>query len=129
PPGGYSQGGLNTNLGQAWAADPSINPYGISFAALLPGNTPDVVFDALVPGGVVKLSVGAGLVATYAGGPKQNVSPLLGKWIATTTVDQPALYGSGKCALGEHDTATSTMQSDLAWRSVGCAPAEQIGPP
>src|SRR3954447_4701867 len=26
---GYSQGGLHTNLGQVWSADPSIDPYGI----------------------------------------------------------------------------------------------------
>src|SRR5207253_5616400 len=117
--GGYSQGGLHTNLGQVWAADQTINPYDISFKALLPANTPDMIFDALLPGGVVKLSVGAGLVATYALGPKVNVSPLLGKWISTTTADQPALYGAGPCVLDPHDTMTSSMRSDLAWRSVG----------
>jgi predicted acyl esterase len=127
---GYSQGGLNTNLGQVWAADKSINPYGISFAALLPGNTPDLVFDALVPNGVVKLSVGAGLVATYGQGPKYRVSPLLGKWIATSAADEPALFGDATepCALDPHDTATSTMRADLAWRSVGCQPGRMALP-
>lgn len=120
--GGYSQGGLNTNLAQVWAADPAINPYGIRFRALLPGNTPDMVFDALVPNGVVKLSVGVGLVATYAMGPKYRVSPLLGKWIATAAADQPRLYGAGPCVHDPHDTPSSAMRADLAWRSVGCQP-------
>ena len=31
---GYSQGGLHTNLGQVWAADPSVNPYGVSCAVV-----------------------------------------------------------------------------------------------
>src|SRR5947209_18014905 len=31
---GYSQGGLNTNLGQVWSSDRTIDPYGIRFAAL-----------------------------------------------------------------------------------------------
>ena len=65
---GYSQGGLHTNLGQVWSADPSINPYGITFRALEPGNTPDLVFEALVPNSVLKLSFGVGLIGTYFGG-------------------------------------------------------------
>ena len=51
---GYSQGGLHTNLGQVWSGDPSIDPYGISFRALEPGNTPDLVFPSLVTNSVVK---------------------------------------------------------------------------
>ena len=50
------------------AHDPSINPYGISFRALEPGNTPDLVFEALVPNSVLKLSFGVGLIGTYFGG-------------------------------------------------------------
>ena len=65
---GYSQGGLHTNLGQVWSGDPSMNPYGISFRALEPGNTPDLVFSALVPNSVLKLSFGVGLIGTYLGG-------------------------------------------------------------
>ena len=119
---GYSQGGLNTNLGEAWSGDPSLDPYGIHFAALLPGNTPDYVFDALVPHGVVKLSVGVGLVETYATGPKENIDPILAKWIATAGADVPSLYGdlSHPCDVSVHDTLSSTMVQDLAWRSVGC---------
>ena len=42
------------------ARDQPINPYGIRFRVLEPGNTPDYVGDALVPNGVVKLSFGVG---------------------------------------------------------------------
>ncbi|MHB8681444.1 MAG: CocE/NonD family hydrolase [Acidimicrobiales bacterium] len=119
---GYSQGGLNTNLGEAWSTDSSVDPYGFAISAIEPGNTPDYVFDALVPNGVVKLSVGAGLVETYATGPKQNIDPLLAKWITTAAADEPAAYGdlSTPCDVSRHDTATSTMVQDLAWRSVAC---------
>ena len=80
---GYSQGGLHTNLGQVWSSDPSINPYGISFRALEPGNTPDLVFSALVPNSVLKLSFGAGLIATYLGGSTTGrIAPVVDKWIA-----------------------------------------------
>ena len=127
---GYSQGGLHTNLGQVWSSDPSINPYGISFRALEPGNTPDLVFQALVPNSVLKLSFGVGLVATYLGGSTSGrIAPVVDKWIATAAADEPQLYGSGDlCDRSTHDTATSTMQQDLAWRSVGCQP-ERLGLP
>jgi ABC-2 type transport system ATP-binding protein len=120
---GYSQGGLHTNLGQVWSSDTSIDPYGISFRALEPGNTPDLVFPALVPNSVVKLSFGVGLIETYLVGSSARIAPVVDKWIATTVADEPATYGSGNlCDFSTHDTATSTMQQDLAWRSVGCQP-------
>jgi poly(3-hydroxybutyrate) depolymerase len=72
---GYSQGGLHTNLGQVWSKDPSIDPYGISFRALEPGNTPDVTFNALVPNQVVKLSYGVGLIETYLVGSSARIAP------------------------------------------------------
>ena len=127
---GYSQGGLNTNLGEVWSTDPGIDPYGIHVAATLPGNTPDYVFDALVPNGVVKLSVGIGLTETYATGPKVNVDPLLAKWIATAAADVPGGYGDlgHPCDVSNHDTATSTMVQDLAWRSVGCFASRLVAP-
>jgi predicted acyl esterase len=126
---GYSQGGLHTNLGQAWSGDPSVNPYGISFRALEPGNTPDLVFNALVPNQVVKLSFGVGLIETYLVGASGHIAPVVDKWIATTTADEPQAYGSGNlCDFSTHDTATSTMQQDLAWRSVGCQP-DRVGLP
>jgi ABC-2 type transport system ATP-binding protein len=127
---GYSQGGLHTNLGQVWSSDPSIDPYGIAFRALQPGNTPDLVFPALVPNSVLKLSFGVGLVATYLGGSTTGrIGPVVDKWIATAAADEPQLYGSGDlCDRSTHDTATSTMQQDLAWRSVGCQP-ERLGLP
>ena len=87
---GYSQGGLHTNLGQVWSSDPSMNPYGISFRALEPGNTPDLVFQALVPNSVLKLSFGAGLVATYLGGSTSGrIAPVVDKWIAAAAADEP----------------------------------------
>ncbi len=120
---GYSQGGLHTNLGQVWSSDPSVNPYGISFRALEPGNTPDSVFSALVTNQVVKLSFGVGLIQTYLVGASAHIAPVVDKWIATTVADVPAAYGSGNlCDFSTHDTATSTMQQDLGWRSVGCQP-------
>ena len=126
---GYSQGGLHTNLGQVWSSDPSINPYGISFRALAPGNTPDSVFSSLVPNSVVKLSFGAGLIQTYLVGASGRMAPVVDKWIATAAADQPQAYGSGDlCDFSTHDTATSTMQQDLAWRSVGCQPG-RVGLP
>jgi predicted acyl esterase len=118
---GYSQGGLHTNLGQVWSSDPSINPYGISFRALEPGNTPNIVFPSLVTNNVVKLSFGVGLIETYLIGSSARIAPVVGKWIATATADVPQGYGSGSlCDFSTHDTATSSMQQDLAWRSVGC---------
>src|SRR3954452_23488099 len=51
---GYSQGGLHTNLGQVWSSDPALDPYGIRFRAIEPGNTPDLTFNALVDHGAVK---------------------------------------------------------------------------
>ena len=127
---GYSQGGLNSNLGEAWSSDSGIDPYGLHIAAIEPGNTPDYVFDALVPNGVVKLSVGVGLVETYATGPKQNVDPLLAKWIATAAVDVPSAYGDlgTPCDVSNYDSATSTMIQDLAWRSVACRSQDMTAP-
>jgi len=119
---GNSQGGLNTNMGQAWAQDPQINPYGIRFRAVLPQDTPDVVFNALVPNDVVKLSFGVGLVGTYTltGDTQARMAPRVAGWIATAAADQPGLYGGEICDLSGHDTLGSTMRSDLAARSVGC---------
>jgi predicted acyl esterase len=123
---GYSQGGATTNLGQVWADDRAENPYGISFRTIEPGNTPDLVFNALVPHGVVKLSFGVGLLQTYLRGGsgfevRGRVAPRVLRWIATTAADQPDLYGNGEtCDMTGHDTDSSTMQADLAWRSVGC---------
>jgi predicted acyl esterase len=124
---GYSQGGANTNLGQTWAADRAENPYGISFRAVEPGNTPDRVFEALVPHGVVKISFGTGLLQTYLRGGsgfevRGRVAPRVLRWIATTVADQPDLYGGDVCDTHGHDTSSSTMKADLAWRSVGCRP-------
>ena len=117
---GYSQGGLNTNLAQVWSRDRAINPYRIAFAALEPGNTPDVTFNALLPGGVVKLSFGVGLLETYFVGTKAHVDPILEKWIATAAADQPQLYGGALCDATGHDSQGSTMKQDLAARSAGC---------
>jgi predicted acyl esterase len=119
---GNSQGGLNVNLGQVWSSDPSLNPYGIRFRALLPQDTPDLVFEALVPNQVVKLSFGIGLLGTYTftGDTQARIAPAVGRWIATATIDEPALYGGDVCDASEHDTPTSTMKQDLAARSVGC---------
>ncbi|MDX6643441.1 MAG: type transport system ATP-binding protein [Solirubrobacteraceae bacterium] len=119
---GYSQGGLNSNVAQVWSGDPAINPYGIRFQALEPGNTPDRVFEALVPNQVLKLSFGVGLLETFAVGTQAHVAPVVYKWIATATADEPALYGGALCDASVHDSALSTMKADLAWRSVGCFP-------
>jgi predicted acyl esterase len=126
---GYSQGGMNTNLAQAWASDKKLNPYGIHFAVLEPGNTPDYIADALIPNGVDKLSVGVGLIETYLIGAKAHISPLLSKWIATESAD--AVYSTGpkdRCDVSDHDTATSPTLSDFAARSVGCF-ASRMTPP
>ena len=125
---GYSQGGLNTNLAQVWSHDRSINPYGISFAALEPGNTPDITFNALVPSQVVKLSFGVGLVETYVSGTHLRMAPEIFRWIATAGADQPKLYGGNVCAAAGHDTPTSTMKEDLAARSPGCFVAQMTPP-
>jgi predicted acyl esterase len=124
---GYSQGGANTNLGQVWSDDPAVNPYGISFRAIEPGNTPDRVFDALVPNGVVKLSFGTGLLQTYLRGGSGlevhgRVAPRVFRWIGTTVADVPAVYGGDVCDTHGHDSSGSTMKADLAWRSAGCRP-------
>jgi hypothetical protein len=125
---GYSQGGLTTNLAQAWAGDRDINPYGIRFRALEPGNTPDYVADALIPNGVVKLSFGVGLIETYYQGAHAHVSPLLDKWIATAAADGARPQGADVCATEPHDTPTSSTLADLAVRSVGCF-ARRMTPP
>ncbi|MDX6667164.1 MAG: type transport system ATP-binding protein [Solirubrobacteraceae bacterium] len=125
---GYSQGGLNTNVAQVSSGDPAVNPYGVRFRALEPGNTPERVFDALVPNQVVKLSFGVGLLETYAVGANAHVAPIVGKWIATAAADQPGLDGGDVCDAGVHDVVGSTMKSDLAWRSVGCF-ADRMGLP
>ena len=125
---GYSQGGLNTNLAQAWSSDPELNPYGIRFKAMTPGNTPDVVFNALIPNQVVKLSFGVGLLGTYFGGARGRVAPQVDRWIATAAVDQPALYGGELCDYQGHGAPTSTMRQDLAARSAGCL-LDRMTPP
>lgn len=117
---GYSQGGLNTNLGQVWSSDRAINPYGIRFAALEPGNTPDITFNALVPYGVVKLSFGVGLLETYFVGTEVRMEPEMDRWIATAAADEPQLYGGAVCDATGRDTPASTMKEDLAARSPGC---------
>lgn len=125
---GYSQGGLSTNLAQVWSRDRQINPYGIRFRALAPGNTPDSIAEALVPSGVVKLSFGVGLVGTYYQGASGHVSPLLDKWIATAAADGLRPAGADLCETEPHDTPTSSALADLAARSVGCF-AERMTPP
>ena len=118
---GISQGGLHTNLAQAHRKDPDLNPYGIRFRALLPGNTPDSVFDALVHNDVVKLTYGVGLIQTYLVGAQGRIGASVARWIATAAADIPGSYGAGPiCERGEHDTPTSTMKHDLAERSIGC---------
>ena len=83
-----------------------------------------------MPNSVLKLSFGVGLIGTYFGGSTNGkLAPVVDKWIATAAADAPQLYGSGDlCDRSTHDTATSTMQQDLAWRSVGCQP-ERLGLP
>lgn len=117
---GYSQGGLHTNLLQAHVRDRSLNPYRIRFRALLPANTPDLVYEALIQNAVLKLSFGIGLLQTYFVGGQGQVAPIVDKWIATAAADLPGLAGGRVCDHAEHDTETSTMKSDLAVRSVGC---------
>jgi ABC-2 type transport system ATP-binding protein len=125
---GYSQGGLHTNLGQVWAGDRSLDPYGIRFRVLEPGNTPDYVYKALAPNGVVKLSIGVGLVETYLVGAHAHVSPLIAKWVAALATQLPALAGGDLCEHAQVDTATSTTKEDLAFRSPGCF-ASRMTPP
>jgi len=127
---GYSQGGLHTNLGQVHSSDPALNPYGVRFRALLPGNTPDQVFKALVKDGTVKLSYGAGLLGTYtvAGDTKGRIAPAVARWIATAGADRPELYGRVLCEHTVHDTTTSAMKADLAFRSVGCFTSRMTPP-
>ena len=77
----------------------------------------------------MKLSFGVGLIETYLVGSSARIAPIVDRWIATAAADQPQLYGSGDlCDLSAHDTATSTMQQDLGWRSVGCQP-QRLGLP
>lgn len=116
---GYSQGGLNTNLAEVYAGDKQLDPYGIRFQVLTPGNTPDRVYRALIPDDVVKLAFGVGLIETYLVGAHAHMSPLLEKWIGTATANLPD-DGSPLCQSGVHDTLTSPMKADLAARSVGC---------
>ena len=125
---GYSQGGLTTNLAQVWGSDRAINPYGIHFTVLEPGNTPDYVIDALDPNGVAKLSVGVGLIETYLIGAHAHISPLLAKWIATEAADADQAQGASRCDVSFHDTPTSPTLNDLAARSVGCF-ARRMTPP
>ncbi len=126
--GGESQGGLYTNGGQVHSFEPDVNPYGIRFRALLPGNTPDYVYDALVPSDVVKLSFGIGLVQTYLVGAQARMSPSVLKWITTLALNQPGLFGGAKCDTSGHDTLLSTTKSDIAYRSPGCF-AERMNVP
>ncbi len=116
---GYSQGGLNTNLAQVYSRDPGLDPYGIHFKVLTPGNTPDLVYQALIPNDVVKLSFGVGLLETYFVGAHAHVAPLVEKWVATAAANLPD-DGTPLCRRGPHDSAASPMKADLAARSVGC---------
>ncbi len=124
---GYSQGGLNTNLAEVYSRDHALDPYGIRFDVLTPGNTPDLVYEALVPNDVVKLAFGVGLLETYLVGAHAHVSPLVAKWIATAAANPPD-DGSSLCQKGSHDTLTSPMKADLAARSVGCHVARMTAP-
>jgi ABC-2 type transport system ATP-binding protein len=117
---GYSQGGLHTNLGEVWAHDRTLNPYGFEIAAILPGNTPDRTFDALVDHEAVKLSFGIGLLGTYFVGSQARVAPRVDGWIATALLDQSSLYGGASCDLTGHDSPSGTMRADLAARSPAC---------
>jgi hypothetical protein len=117
---GISQGGLHTNLGQVWSGDPELNPHGIRFAALQPGNTPDRVFEALVDRDIVKLSFGVALIALYQSSTRGRVAPIVDKWIATAGADVPGGYGGDVCDATGHDGVGSTMKADLAARSFGC---------
>jgi ABC-2 type transport system ATP-binding protein len=117
---GYSQGGLHTNLAQAHNLDPDLNPYGLRFRALAPGNTPDLTFQALVQNAVVKLSFGVGLMQTYLVGAHAKIAPEVERWIATAAADLPGLYGGEICEHDDHDSGSSTMKEDLAVRSPGC---------
>jgi ABC-2 type transport system ATP-binding protein len=124
---GYSQGGLHTNLAQAWSRDRDLNPKRLRFAALMPSSTPDKVFDALIEHQVVKLSFGLALTALYS--TSARPAPQVDRWIATAAADQPAAYGAGGiCDTAGHDTATSPIKADLAWRSMGCRP-KRLGLP
>ncbi|GEM_PF-2839932 len=125
---GYSQGGLHTNLAQAYMGSPRLNPYGIRFAAFAPGNTPDYTFRALAPHGVIKLSVGVGLLETYLVGTSARVSPLIAKWVAQLAPDQPVLWGGRLCDTSPHDTPASPVRNDLAVRSPGCFSGRLRGP-
>ncbi len=120
--GGESQGGLYTNGGQAHSAETDVNPYGIRFRALIPGNTPDYVYDALAPSGVVKLSFGLGLIQTYLVGAQGRMSPLVLKWIGTMALDLPEILESERdlCDSSGHDALLSPTKADLAYRSPGC---------
>ena len=124
---GYSQGGLNTNLAEVYSGDRRLDPYGIHFDVLTPGNTPDLVYQALVPSDVVKLSFGVGLIETYLVGAHAHMSPLLEKWIGTATANLPD-DGKPLCEKGTHDTLTSPIKADLAARSVGCHVAQMTAP-
>ena len=87
----------------------------------LPGACAELRVEALVRGGP-----GRDLPGRLDDG---RIAPVVDKWIAAAAADQPQLYGSGDlCDRSTHDTATSTMQQDLAWRSVGCQP-ERLGLP
>jgi ABC-2 type transport system ATP-binding protein len=125
---GYSQGGLHTNLGEAWVGDRSLNPYRINFRALEPGNTPDYTYKALAPSNVLKLSVGVGLLETYLIGAHAHVAPLIAKWVAALASQQPSLAGGAVCEHAEHDTPTSTTKEDLAVRSPGCFASRMTAP-
>jgi ABC-2 type transport system ATP-binding protein len=119
---GVSQGGLHVNLSQAHSDDPQLNPYGIRFRVLEPGNTADSLMRALIPNEVVKLSFGAGIaVQSYVLGTQGAISPLIGKWTTLTATDTPAAWGAGGiCDRGEHDTLASSLKADFAERSPVC---------
>ena len=127
---GYSQGGLHTNLGQVWSNDRVDQP----LRDLVPRARAREHARPRLPGARAELRA----EALVRGGPdrdlpgrldERRIAPVVDKWIATAAADAPQVYGSGDlCDRSTHDTATSTMQQDLAWRSVGCQP-ERLGLP
>lgn len=114
---GYSQGGLHVNLGQVWHASKLYDPYGFRFRVLEPGNTPDMVMQALVPNQVFKFTWAEGLFGTYSSTGK--LGSAFKRWIVQAAADAP-LYDRPRCDASRHDTPTSTIEQDLAFRSPGC---------
>lgn len=116
---GYSQGGLHSTLGQVWGNDRNENPYGIHIAMIEPGNTASYIADALMPHDVVKLSIGVALLAIYYGQTHGRAGPQVARWVATAAANPAPLLGP-LCDTTGHDTASSPMTADFAWRSPAC---------